>query len=116
MRVPNRPWLPDADTRVDAVEHNQLRRDHLLAVAIRHQARSPYATSRLLVVHHPEDRRCVQVYAGYRALLCDGDDTVSSSALDRLVDAWSPIVEPPARTVWLEAFRARYVDLESSAG
>lgn len=116
MRVPNRPWLPDADARVEAVEHNQLWRDHLLAVAIRHQVGSPYATSRLLVVHHPEDRRCVQVYAGYRALLCDGDDTVSSIALDRLVDAWSPIVEPPARGAWLEPFRARYLDLALSAG
>ena len=116
MRVPNRPWLPGADARVEAVEHNQLWRDHLLAVAVRHQTGSPYATSRLLVVHHPEDRRCVQVYAGYRALLCDGDDTVSSIALDRLVDGWSPIVEQLARTEWLEPFRTRYLDLELSAG
>lgn len=113
MNVPNRPWLPDADARVEAVEHNQLWRDHLLAVAVRHQAGSPYATSRLLVVHHPEDRRCVQVCAGYRALLRDGDDTVSSIALDRLVDAWSPLVEPSARAVWLEPFRARYLELSA---
>lgn len=116
MRVPNRPWLPDADARVDAVEHNQLWRDHLLAVAIRHQAGSRYATSRLLVVHHPEDRRCVQVCAGYLALLRDGDDTVRSIALDRLVDTWSPIVKQPARTAWLQPFRTRYLELELSGG
>jgi hypothetical protein len=83
---------------------------------MRVHAGSPYATSRLLVVHHPEDRRCDQVYAGYRALLCDGDDTLRSIALDQLVDAWSRIVHPPARAVWLEPFRARYLDLELSAG
>jgi hypothetical protein len=41
---------------------------------------------------------------------------VSAIALDRLVDAWSPLVEPPARAAWLEPFRARYLDLELSAG
>jgi len=116
MHVPNRPWLPDADARVEAVEHNQLWRDHLLAVAVRHRSGSPYTTSRLLVVHHPEDGRCVQVYAGYRALLCDGDNTLSIIALDQLVDAWSRVVEQPARTAWLESFRTRYLDLALSAG
>jgi hypothetical protein len=83
---------------VGAIEHNQLWRDHMLAVALRHHPRSQYAATRLLVVHHREDLTCVRVCAGYRSLLCDGDDTLSSISLDRLVDRWSGSVEEPART------------------
>jgi hypothetical protein len=115
MRVPDRPWLSDADERVSAVEHNQLWRDHLLAVAIRHHVHSPYATTGLLVVHHPEDQGCTSVYAGYRALLRNGDSTLSSISLDRIVNGWAKLTEPAARAAWLDPFRVRYLDLALSA-
>jgi hypothetical protein len=116
MRMRDRPWRPDADARVGALEHNQLWRDHLLAVAMRHHARSQYATTRLLVIHHPKDRECARVYAAYRALLCDGDDTLSCMPLDRIVDSWSGKVDKPARSAWLGGFRTRYLDLALSGG
>ncbi|HKO95112.1 MAG TPA: hypothetical protein VJU61_28350 [Polyangiaceae bacterium] len=115
MRAPVRPWRPEADPHVSAIAHNQLWRNHLLAVALRDRPQSHYATSRLLVVHHPGDHECVRVCAGYRALLCDGDDTMSALSLDRIIDAWSSLTQDPAHTAWLQAFQIRYLDLKRSA-
>ncbi len=60
MRVADSPWLPTADASVHAIDHNQLWRDHLLAVALRCHPRSRYDTTRLMVVRHPEDVECAQ--------------------------------------------------------
>jgi hypothetical protein len=69
MRMLQGIWRPEADARVQDIQHNQLWRDHLLAIALRHHSQSPYATTRLLIVHHPEDLECHRVYEGYRSLL-----------------------------------------------
>ncbi len=93
----------------------QLWRDRLLAVAMQHHVDSPYATTRLLVVHHPEDHSGASVYAGYRALLREGDNMLGSISLDRIVNDWATLVEPSALASWLKPFRARYLDLFLSA-
>jgi hypothetical protein len=111
MRVPEAPWRADAADRVQAVEHNQIWRNHLLALALRHQPASPYAGARSWVVHHPGDDECVRVCEGYRALLRDDADSFDAISLDRIVDAWSAMVEEPAQAAWLRSFRARYLDL-----
>ena len=82
---------------------------------MRHHPRSPYDRTRLLVVYHPEDRKCVRVYAGYRALLLDTDDSLASTSLDQIVNAWLGLVEEPAHATWLREFRSRYLDLDLSA-
>ena len=96
------------------VRHNQLWRDHLLAIAVREHHKSPYGISQLMVVHHPEDRQCRQVLDGYRRLLRDGDDTLLEMPLDRLVDCWSPLVDDERHQEWLAAFRLRYLELDKS--
>ncbi len=108
MRGPRAPWRPEASREVDAVVHNQLWRDHLLAVALRDHARSPYAAGRLALVRHPEDADCAAVVAGYQRLLRDGDDSFFDLPIDRLVRCWREVVDGEAAE-WLDAFAARYL-------
>lgn len=106
-----RPWRPDADTSVDAVRHNQLWRDHLLAWALLQHPHSPYTTGRLAVVYHPVDTSCASVLADYTALL-DDTTTLHDLPLDRFIEAMRP---EPALDVWCDAFHLRYLALERSA-
>lgn len=108
------PWradLPDAADVAD-VRHNQLWRDHLLAVALRRQP--GWANGRLALVRHPLDQGCEKTVARYRALLREGDDTFVDLPLDRLVRAWAPLLRTAAERAWLDAFQMRYLDLERS--
>lgn len=113
MRVSDSPWRPEATSRVHAIAHNQLWRDHLLAIAMRHQPHSPYATTRLMLVRHPEDRDCAHVFAGYRELLRDNDDSLIDMPLDRLIDAWTSAIGADPQRAWINEFRVRYLALES---
>lgn len=61
------------------------------------------------MVYHPEDRRCRDVIAGYRALLRDAA-TFSSFDLAQVVSAWKPLAGR-----WLTEFEQRYLALEVSA-
>lgn len=106
-------WRTDVAERVHAIEHNQLWRDHLLTVALRHHPQSPYAATRLLVIHHPEDHGCVGAFTGYRGLLQDGD-FVHSLSLDEIVERWSRLVAESGHASWLERFRSRYLELRLS--
>ena len=115
MRAQNAPWRPGADATVHAIQHNQLWRDHLLAIALRHQPHSPYATTHLMLVRHPEDRDCASVLAGYRKLLRDNDDSLIDMPLDRLVDAWTAAFDDGPQRDWIHEFRVRYLELERSA-
>ena len=114
MRVPNAPWRPDADRAVHLIAHNQLWRDHLLAVALSAHPRSPYNVARLMLVHHPADRDCVRILEGYRQLLRDDDDSLLDMPLDRLIELWSPLVESASEQTWLSDLRLRYLDLDKS--
>lgn len=115
MRVLDSPWRPDADGSVHAIQHNQLWRDHLLTVALRHQPNSSYASTRLMVVRHPEDNDCSNVLAGYRKLLRDKDDSLIDMPLDRLVDAWAAVLADAPQRDWMQDVRVRYLELERSA-
>lgn len=105
------PWRPDAHERVDAIVHNQLWRDHLLAWAMIQRAGSPWSEGRLLVLHHPIDQHCARVVDGYRELLRD-DETFESRTLDDVVRAWKAAA-PEAG--WIDSFAVRYTALEPSA-
>jgi len=113
MRVADAPWRPDA-VSVHAIQHNQLWRDHLLSVALRHQPNAPYATTRLMLVRHPEDRDCGQVVSGYRKLLRDNDESLIDMPLDRLVEIWTSVVGDGPLHDWIKEFHLRYLELEKS--
>ncbi len=109
---PMSPWLPDSD--VANIRHNQLWRDHLLAVAHQRQARSTYEHGRLAVVRHPLDDACAETAAGYRKLLHPHDDTFVELTLADVIDTWSGAVQTEAERGWLDGFRLRYLDLATS--
>ena len=108
--TPDGPWRAAAGGEVAKQEHNQLWRDHLLAWSLLRHPESKYAEGGLSVVYHPEDRRCREVIAGYRALLRDAA-TFSSFDLAQVVAAWKPLAGP-----WLAKFEQRYLALARSAG
>ncbi len=110
MRADESPWKPDAWQRVDDIAHNQLWRDHLLAVAVRPHPASAYAHGRFMLIRHGEDAECARVVARYRELLRDDDDTFIDMPLDRLVATWIAVV-PESHRDWLERFRARYLEI-----
>jgi hypothetical protein len=106
------PWRPEAAQAVTHVRHNQLWRDHLLAVAL---ARQPgWAHGRLALVRHPLDAECAEVVRGYTGLLREGDDTFADFTLDRVLDAWSGALQTEEERTWLAAFALRYLGLSTS--
>jgi len=108
------PFLPEGRSCLDDARHNQLWRDHLLAIAMRDHRRSPYASGALALVRHPWDEGCEATVAGYRSLLRRGDRSFIDLPLDRLVGAWEPAAPDDDTRAWLAAFRLRYVDLAAS--
>lgn len=108
------PWRSDALGRVDAVEHNQLWRDHLLAFALSVRSGTGYAHGRLMLVRHDEDDRCERVVTGYRALLRSDDDTFVDIPLSKLLTSWErplSVGSDAGSRQWIAAFRRRYLDL-----
>lgn len=115
MRGAGSPFLPEAETEVAREVHNQLWRDHLLAIAMRDHARSPYQHGTFVLVRHPEDRACVAIVQGYRQLLVPGDATFIDLPMDRLLTRWEGAALLESNNAWLRAFRQRYLSLEDSA-
>lgn len=107
--TPDSPWRADASDEVAKREHNQLWRDHLLAWSLLRHPESKYAVGELSVLYHPEDHRCRDTVAGYRALLRD-ETTFSSFDLAQVVSAWKPLAGQ-----WLSQFEQRYLALASSS-
>ncbi len=60
MKQSDSPWNSDSWNKVQAVEYNQLWRDHLLAVALRFHPKSKYDRTRLMLVYHSEDTNCAR--------------------------------------------------------
>ncbi|MEZ4266748.1 MAG: hypothetical protein R3F39_10250 [Myxococcota bacterium] len=116
MKGAGSPWRADAQDQADAVRHNQLWRDHLLAMALRDHRGSPYEHGTLVLVRHPLDRSCERVVDGYRRLLVDGDQTFVDYPLDRLVAGWRQVEAGEACTRWLADLEKRYLDLHASEG
>lgn len=108
------PWRTDAAEHVAKIEHNQLWRDHLLAIAHRDQPGSTYAEGKLMLVRHPEDRSCERVVAGYQQLLREGDDSFIDLPLDVWVELARAAVADEHEHAWLAALTQRYLTLEAS--
>lgn len=112
------PWRPEAEAEVADVRHNQLWRDHLLAVAHLGQSGAKWHKGRLALVRHPLDLDCAGTVHGYRQLLRPDDDTFLDLTLEEVVDAWGRAALSDGERAWINAFRLRYLDVgaESRAG
>lgn len=108
------PFSSEVAAQQASTKHNQLFRDQLLAIAMRDHAQSPYVHGRLVLVGHPQDRSCAAAARQYRELLQPEEYTFLELTLDRLVEHWQRAPLDEARRAWLQAFRQRYLDLESS--
>jgi hypothetical protein len=113
MRLARSPFRPEAAAAVALSKHNQLWRNHLLALAARDRGDSPYAAVRSVVVHHPLDADGAHVAGSYREHLVAEDDTFVVWPLDRVVEAFSAAGQDD-ESAWLDAFRTRYLALERS--
>jgi hypothetical protein len=109
------PWLPEGMGAVTNIRHNQLWRDHLLAVAHLRQPGAAWVAGRLAVVRHPLDLDCAGTVHGYRQLLRPDDDTFVELTLEQVVEAWGRAVLKEGERAWLEAFRLRYLDVGAEA-
>jgi hypothetical protein len=109
MESSRAPWRTDAREHVADVIHNQLWRDHLLAIALRDRGGSGYAEGVLLLVHHPGDLECAGAAVGYQKLLRGGDTTFRTVPLDDLVGRWAGAVATREERDWLDRFRRRYL-------
>jgi hypothetical protein len=116
MRSERSPFREGAGTEVALPRHNQLWRNHLLALALRDRPGSPYAAVRSGVVLHALDTAGASAIANYRTLLRPGDDTFSSWTLGEVVAAFERAALDDHERVWLEGFRKRYLALELSEG
>ena len=108
------PWPKEAWSRLPEKQHNQLWRDHLLAVPLRLHPESPYARGHLLLVHHPQDDECADATAGYLKLLKPSDASFHDQPLDQLIGNWRAAVAGTHHESWLDEFARRYVDLSQS--
>jgi PD-(D/E)XK nuclease superfamily len=114
MQGPESPFLPEADARVASVRHNQLWRDHLLALAMRDHPSSKYSESSLLLVRHPRDSTCAKITADYQRLLRGDGNTFIDLPLDELVSLWMQAPLTTAQESWMSGFQRRYLDLDAS--
>jgi hypothetical protein len=103
---PGGPWRDPRSVQAADIAHNQLWRDHLLAIALRDHPDSSFVEGRLLLVRHPGDEACGRITAGYRELLVPGDETLADWPLDRLLEVWEGAA--PEQGTWLGALRERY--------
>ncbi len=108
------PWRPEAWDQVAAVAHNQLWRDHLLAVAMVSHPESRFDHGRLMLVRHPGDSHCLSLVQGYQGMLMDGDRTFLDMPLDRLVGIWQRVTLRDELQEWLGELYLRYLDLDTS--
>ena len=114
MDDPAAPWPASAHAQLQAIQVNQLWRDHLLAVAMKQSPHSSYASGRFMLVYHPLDAECNDALAVYQTLLKPDDDSFIAMPLDRLVEIWKGEVNSPDQRQWLTDFSLRYLELEAS--
>ncbi|MEO8183597.1 MAG: hypothetical protein ABI895_32600 [Deltaproteobacteria bacterium] len=114
MQGPRAPWRPEAASRVTDVEHNQLWRDHLLAIAMRDHPTQRYGHGALMLVRHPLDDSGAAIARGYRQLLREGDPSFIDAPMDQLVERWRAAFGADERRAWLSSFSQRYLALVDS--
>ncbi len=113
MRSPRSPYRTEAWGEVASPRHNQLWRNHLLAIAARDLPGSRYAAVKSMAVLHPGDEEGARVVASYRNLLRPDDDTFAARTLDEVVATFTSVAHAD-EVPWLDAFRRRYLALDLS--
>ena len=111
---PDSPWLATAQPELAEMRHNQLWRDHLLAVAMSLHPASAYGGGYFMLVRHPGDSECAQVVKGYQELLKPDDRSFIDCPLDELMDVVESAAGNADQRHCLAAFRQRYLDLSLS--
>ena len=111
---PDSPWPEEAWPHLAEIGHNQLWRDHLLAVAMVMHPDLDYAWGGLMVVGHPDDAACTAAMETYGGLLKKGDDTLVNCPLDGVVSVVEGEVRNDSHQRWVAGFRKRYLDLSLS--
>jgi len=107
------PWKPEAAKYVVHKKHNQLWRDHLLAVALEQHRSSDYEKCRLMLVRHPEDLECEKITENYQDLL-KGERRFIDMPLDKLIERWQSCSLDETSENWLNVFHRRYLNLNQS--
>ncbi len=113
MRSPRSPYRTEVWSEVASPRHNQLWRNHLLAIAARDLPGSRYAGVKSIAVLHPGDEEGRRVVASYRNLLRPDDDTFAALTLDDVVATFMSVAHAD-ELPWLDAFRRRYLALDLS--
>lgn len=108
------PWPSEARSRLQAIDVNQLWRDHVLAVAMQLAPGAPYGSGRFLLVYHPLDVECAVALEVYKSLLKPEDRSFIPLPLDILIEQWKQSVSTAAEKQWLTNFSLRYLDLDAS--
>jgi len=111
---PNLPWREGAIRHLLEIRHNQLWRDHLLAIATLDHPESRYSRGRLMLLRHPGDKSCADAARSYQELLLPGDGTFVDMPLNRLADWIATLDLDDGHAAWLDALRLRYLDLAAS--
>jgi hypothetical protein len=114
MQGPRAPWRPEAASRVANVEHNQLWRDHLLAIAMRDHSTKRYEHGAVMLVRHPLDNSGAAIARGYRQLLREGNTSFIDAPMDLLIGRWRAALGSDERGAWLSSFSQRYLALADS--
>ncbi|MDR3627266.1 MAG: hypothetical protein P4L45_10560, partial [Ignavibacteriaceae bacterium] len=106
------PWLPESANKLSDIRHNQLWRDHLLAISMLKQSNGQYKDGKFLLIHHPLDNKCAETVAVYKLLLKDYDKSFINITLDDLINIWSRLSLSLIYSDWLNKFKIRYLDLQ----
>jgi PD-(D/E)XK nuclease superfamily protein len=114
MQGARAPWRPEAASSVADPAHNQLWRDHLLAIAMRDHPAQRYGHGALMLVRHPLDESGAAIARGYRKLLRRGDRSFIDAPMDQLVERWRAALGADERGAWLSSFSQRYLALADS--
>jgi hypothetical protein len=112
--LPSAPWKPSRRESLDAIAHNQLWRDHMLAFALKEAGPEGHASGELFLIRHPGDLGTAAVVRGYTELLKAVDTSFTDMPLDDLLTRWMPVVNGTDYEPWLHEFERRYVDLSGS--
>jgi hypothetical protein len=108
------PWVENSIQNMRNVKVNQLWRDHLLGVAVRHHSKSKFKHAHFLVIYHSDDQSCQQSVNLYRTFLKSGDRSFQALNLNDLISCWQANASDFADKLWLKEFSLRYLDLPAS--
>lgn len=108
------PWPESSWPYLSDIRHNQLWRDHLLAVAMKNQSSSLYSYGFLMLVCHPEDKDCLMTVDNYKRLLKPDDNTFLVYHIDKFINTASLDTGNCNYQQWVADLKNRYLKLELS--